>query len=455
MDGTSLVRRVLTTFVLGVCFLLILNAYFLEPFQVPTGSMAPALLGHHRTVACPRCGIDVTVGRVPADRDGSGGDRYYTKACCPNCGCAPLPLATASESRGDQALVNKSLYALRRPRRWEVVVFQLFGKIFIKRLIGLDGEEIEIVDGDVYVNGELARKTFEELKAMRVLLFDNEFAPAGEGWKDRWETDADPANPWRAGQTLVLDGRRGPTQLTYRNFSLDERKCQPITNEYAYNAGNQATPEPVHDFIVVADVEIVEGTGALSFVLTDGATEVEVEAPVGAGGDVVVRSLGPPVGLGFGKVQLEAGKTYRVEMAFVDRRVTFRIDGREVFPPVDLAPAKERASVIRPLRFGAEGVFARLHHVRLYRDLHYTQAGKNGVRGRSVRLPIDQTFVLGDNSANSEDSRFWRDQGAVPVSNFLGRAFLVHLPSAARDVEGLGVQWQVQLPDWPRVRLLR
>ncbi len=55
------------------------------------------------------------------------------------------------------------------PRRWEIVVFRMFGKVYIKRLIGLAGEEIELADGDVYIDGELARKTFDEFLGMRVL----------------------------------------------------------------------------------------------------------------------------------------------------------------------------------------------------------------------------------------------------------------------------------------------
>src|SRR5205823_12062068 len=119
----------------------------------------------------------------------------------------------------------------------------------------------------------------------------------------------------------------------------------------------------------------------------------------------------------------------------------FRVDGRDVFAPIDLPEAKERAAVIRPLRLTARGVFARLNHVRLYRDLHYSQLGKNAVHGRRVPLAIDQMFVLGDNSPNSEDSRFWPSQGAVLMSSLVGRAFLVHLPSRTAAWQGWGREW--------------
>ena len=137
--------------------LVILHTYFLEPFQIPTGSMAPTLLGHHRSATCPRCGLTFPVGRTPPDRDGSGGERCYAHAVCPNCGAGDLHLGEVPETWGDHVLVDKALYAWRGPRRWEVVVFRRFGKIYIKRLVGLGGETIEIIDGDIYVDGTLAQ----------------------------------------------------------------------------------------------------------------------------------------------------------------------------------------------------------------------------------------------------------------------------------------------------------
>jgi signal peptidase I len=51
------------------------------------------------------------------------------------------------------------------------------------------------------------------------------------------------------------------------------------------------------------------------------------------------------------------------------------------------------------------------------------------------KVPDGKIFVLGDNRANSEDSRSWRDP-FVPVSQVLGRAILVYWSSARRDRSG-------------------
>ena len=58
---------------------------------------------------------------------------------------------------GDKLFVNKFLYRFREPKRWEIIVFKSPEepkKDFIKRLIGTEGETVEIRDGVIFVNGQ-------------------------------------------------------------------------------------------------------------------------------------------------------------------------------------------------------------------------------------------------------------------------------------------------------------
>ncbi len=58
---------------------------------------------------------------------------------------------------GDQILVDKVAYRFRKPARGEVVVFKYprdESRDFIKRVIGLPGETLEVRNRVIYINGE-------------------------------------------------------------------------------------------------------------------------------------------------------------------------------------------------------------------------------------------------------------------------------------------------------------
>ena len=60
-------------------------------------------------------------------------------------------------SDGDHLIVDKISYRFREPQRYEIVVFPYRyekNTYYIKRIIGLPGETVEIIEGSVYINGE-------------------------------------------------------------------------------------------------------------------------------------------------------------------------------------------------------------------------------------------------------------------------------------------------------------
>lgn len=58
---------------------------------------------------------------------------------------------------GQRILINKFEYGLKDPKRFDIVVFRYLYKhnqYYVKRLIGLPGETVQIKDGAVFINGE-------------------------------------------------------------------------------------------------------------------------------------------------------------------------------------------------------------------------------------------------------------------------------------------------------------
>ena len=63
---------------------------------------------------------------------------------------------TPTLEHNDNLIVDKISYRFQDPERFDVVVFDYQdGRYFIKRVIGLPGETIQIINGSVYINNVL------------------------------------------------------------------------------------------------------------------------------------------------------------------------------------------------------------------------------------------------------------------------------------------------------------
>lgn len=62
--------------------------------------------------------------------------------------------------------------------------------------------------------------------------------------------------------------------------------------------------------------------------------------------------------------------------------------------------------------------------VSFYKDIYYYAEGYYG-NLNDVKIPDSSYYVLGDNSINSKDSRYW---GFVPAKSMVGKAIFIYWP---------------------------
>jgi len=89
---------------------------------------------------------------------------------------------------GDYLIIDEISYRFESPQRGEVVIFRYPlepSQFFIKRVIGLPGENVEVRDGKVYINGgELNESKYlqgiETVGNIEVKLSENEYFVLGD-----------------------------------------------------------------------------------------------------------------------------------------------------------------------------------------------------------------------------------------------------------------------------------
>jgi len=66
-------------------------------------------------------------------------------------------------SNNDNLIVDKISYRFTEPSRFDIIVFPFYEEdsiYYIKRIIGLPGETVQIIDGIVYINGVFLNEDF-------------------------------------------------------------------------------------------------------------------------------------------------------------------------------------------------------------------------------------------------------------------------------------------------------
>ncbi len=210
------VREVIESLAVAFVLAFLFRTFEAEAFVIPTGSMAPTLMGQHKDLLCPECGYQYQAGASSESEDmarqigRSITEQEVVAVLCPLCRRPADVDPQTHEGRkhpsysGDRIVVNKLSYEFAEPRRWDVIVFKYPGEAqtnYIKRLVGLPGETVRIWHGDLYVKPEggdafeLQRRSPDKLRAMAQIVYDNDYvvdAMTESGWPLRWQAVSSP-----------------------------------------------------------------------------------------------------------------------------------------------------------------------------------------------------------------------------------------------------------------------
>jgi signal peptidase I len=505
----------ITAFILAFVF----RAFVMEAFRIPTGSMADTLNGAHFRLRCRQCGYEYNYGFVPnnyfdrngrrlpedtvpagnvplaitrcpncgrypsemlclrcgpitdntlvANRNGirrdtdSGGNTTIPSTRCPRCSRILMAADTMPVANGDRILVLKCIYQFLEPKRWDVIVFKNPTEPtinYIKRLIGLPGEKVQIIDGDIYIDDKIARKPDKVQNELWMPVYNNDYQPVrpgegsfnGHGWRQPFRNT--PESKW------VTTDSDSPTIFSLESpvgqihsLIYDTSIGNDFKATYAYDDVDTYSYMPIcSDLMVSFECRAAGSQGRIGIALSK--YETNYEAWIDLAGEMVIAKsdkdgktsdlvrLGP----------VPVTESALVKFANVDHQLIFQYGGKKLAYDLgrnmeDAGPIKEDIEP-RVEIFGSGRLT--LSHIAIFRDIHYTEA-KFSIRGDGGRatkdspfiLEKDQFFVLGDNSPNSEDGRWWDRvgvankglpnyrMGTVPRDYLVGKALFVYWPS--------------------------
>lgn len=431
-EETNVVET-LQSLIIAFALAMSVRSFVTEGFVIPTGSMAPTLMGAHVRITSPVTGYSFPADAGPAAearRQLGQNYRNFGRPIADPMLSTNDPLAQvgndellAQTSMGDRVLVLKYLYSFQEPKRWDVVVFKNptdpngDAANFIKRMVGLPNEQLVMVDGDVFTaplgadrsQFAIERKPEHVQRAVWQSVHDSDFVPADPGvvakaWGRPW-----PGVPW---QVAGLDqGARGNARAWRHDdsgrASMAWRwELLPILDFAPYNLWRNI---PTSERYSVSDVRLsmaIEADDpaklattytletrkrAMIFSIAGGKASIRIERSKEAPGDAteVLAEKSEPID------PPQEGDPLEVEFWHVDQRLSMWINGREAIAlEYGFASLDERVTASfngrtvedyarlpsvqqpTPPRLGVEfdGSPFTLHRVRVDRDLYYRAA---------------------------------------------------------------------------------
>ena len=432
------IKDTLISIVIAFALAFVFRGFVVEAFVIPTGSMAPTLMGAHMKFRDTASGNVWPVGPWFAN-DGPSGSypnpqtaqpgRFIT-VHDPMTGRA-TQRAQVPLSSGDRILVLKYLYSIMDAARFDALVFKprIPTENYIKRLLGLPGEEIALADGDVFVRPAAyprAKRTRSPGRkpagrraqpravqnAVWQTVFDSSFTPPPpESFRPPWTSETP---GWTLNDTPVYAyAGTSRTELVFnqarpRIVTPGAGETWAINDRYPYNEMPAQTQRfPVSDLRIRAGIEPdAPGLAVEASIIARGYEfQARIEGQtatlrqrqlIGAAG-----AYGKWEDLRSGTVRpLSPGRVTDIAFSMVDQSLHLEIDRRPAFEPweYDWGPgerilratgqaiehyaqlqlpdgpnvlADPRIYTAPQVRWAFDGAPFKMHRVGLDRDIHY------------------------------------------------------------------------------------
>jgi len=349
------------------------------------------------------------------------------------------PTMVGRRGGGDRIVISKLHTALRAPERWDVLLFRYPNNLttrYMKRLVGMGGEQLFIRGGDLWISDHswagsledgrlrgrvtVVRKpapTQESFLDMLPVVAAAELADFDESlWRRHCEVVEGESAAWAVHDAghVSAHADAGPAvarmRREARDVILDARV--PATRQHPSQpvAGGK---HPVGDLSFRIDVR-PRSPGAMIIVQVEDSVgghvitaELTVNAPPPDGVSTRSRVLIDGRSLGTSDAGLSLDVWSSVRFDNIDDRVRLVIDGepilvRDYGHPVVGADTEATLTGSRA-GFGVLTGCADFRPVALHRDISYEAQGTT-----RFLIPEDHYVVLGDNTGASADSRSWK-----------------------------------------------
>ena len=492
----------ITAFASTVVFII----FVMQVYRIPTGSMAETLRGAHFRVRCGQCGyrydhdfiseryINPKTGRPTLNTANPAKKMPIAprSSRCASCGYSePKPIRSHDGQyfvhkdgqtepaysrtifKGDQIFVLKSVYQFFEPKRWDVIVFKnpTEPRInYIKRCVALPGETLQIIDGDIFIDGNIQRKPGKVQEELWMTVYDNDYQPArpdeasfnGHSWKQPFEKVE--TSKWNLSGNNSTVFELDSNDSSVQRIQYNDQQGNDFRATYAYDDPASYPMMPVCSDLMVqyypemqadsaAGVQISKyGIAYQGWIKSDGTLQMFRLTP--SGQQVLLEETDC--------LPSDLDKTSRFRFAVVDQQLVLEFGSSKLIG--DLGTGIDAAGTDRQITPQVQILGSgklRLTHIALYRDIYYLSSDEDNRVQRASRnhpmvLEEDEFFACGDNSPFSADSRLWTKPGlanndrtypagVVPKDYLVGKAFFVHWPGGYRLKEE-PIRW-IPFPD--------